>query len=162
MKYALLDEDDVVIQVQPYHQAGFIEVPDSVVCGQIKQGEYFITPPPTFSVEKLKQYRDQKMASIVTYNGVEVINTVENQDTVTRIINFILTLPEEQRGIEIDWKGPNGWHKATLADFQGLTLQGGLLTQKAFTAEKTILDNHAQTPYTDDSWKDDFDNLMEV
>jgi len=47
MAYVLLDSNNVVIQKQPYPQDGFIEVPDSVVAGQIKQGSVFIDPPPS-------------------------------------------------------------------------------------------------------------------
>lgn len=45
MKYAKI-ENDVIIQIQPNLEKGFVEVPDDAVCGQIKQGNSFANPNP--------------------------------------------------------------------------------------------------------------------
>lgn len=48
MRYALLSEDGVVVQIQPNPQEGFIEVPAYVVCGMVQQGDgSFAAPPPS-------------------------------------------------------------------------------------------------------------------
>jgi len=39
-------KDNVVIQKQPNDAPGFVEVDEDVVCGQIKQGNVFVNPPP--------------------------------------------------------------------------------------------------------------------
>lgn len=46
MKYAKI-ENNIVVQVQPDKQEGFIEVDDSVICGMIKSGEIYIIPRKT-------------------------------------------------------------------------------------------------------------------
>ncbi|SFB73993.1 hypothetical protein SAMN05216344_102158 [Polaromonas sp. OV174] len=45
MKYALIDAD-VVVQVQPYFETGFIEAPDGVICGWLWDGDVFTPAPP--------------------------------------------------------------------------------------------------------------------
>ena len=45
MSYVLLDSDNVVIQKSDQPQEGFIEVPDNVYCGMIRQGNEFVSPP---------------------------------------------------------------------------------------------------------------------
>jgi len=44
MKYALL-QDDVIIQIQPNFEAGFISVPDKTIAGQILSGGVYVNPP---------------------------------------------------------------------------------------------------------------------
>ena len=46
MRYAKI-ENNIVVQTQPNLEDGFIEVDDNVICGQIKEGNNFINPPPT-------------------------------------------------------------------------------------------------------------------
>lgn len=43
MTYVLI-KDGVVIQKQPYFQEGFIEAPNTVVCGFLYDGENFTAP----------------------------------------------------------------------------------------------------------------------
>ncbi len=45
MSYVLI-ENSIVIQKQPYAEAGFIEAPDSVVCGMILENGEYVNPPP--------------------------------------------------------------------------------------------------------------------
>jgi len=54
MKYAKI-ENDVVVQVQPNKQDGFVEVEDSVICGMVKNGEIFEIPKK--SDEEINQKR---------------------------------------------------------------------------------------------------------
>lgn len=53
MKYAKLDENGVVIQVQPYTEKGFIKVDDTVHCGMVQTADGFVVPP--LSTEQLKE-----------------------------------------------------------------------------------------------------------
>lgn len=47
MKYVKLNGNNVVIQVQPEHEEGFIEAPDNVVAGMIKNGNTYAAPSKT-------------------------------------------------------------------------------------------------------------------
>lgn len=49
MAYVLI-VDGVVVQKQPYLQAGFVEAPDDVVCGMLHAGGEYSNPPPVVSV----------------------------------------------------------------------------------------------------------------
>lgn len=53
MKYVLLNESNVVIQVQPYKEDGFVECEDHVVCGMVKDGDAFIVPPMSNEVMEM-------------------------------------------------------------------------------------------------------------
>lgn len=44
MIYVLLDDNNIVIQKDIEPRIGFIAAPDSVVCGQIKQGSNYVNP----------------------------------------------------------------------------------------------------------------------
>ena len=46
MKFAKI-ENGVITQINLRATEGFVEVPKSVVCGQIQQGNAFVNPPPT-------------------------------------------------------------------------------------------------------------------
>ena len=39
MAYIKLNDDNVIIQKQPNFESGFIEAPDNVICGMIKQSD---------------------------------------------------------------------------------------------------------------------------
>ena len=39
MAYIKLNDDNVIIQKQPNFEPGFIEAPDNVICGMIKQSD---------------------------------------------------------------------------------------------------------------------------
>lgn len=45
MNYVKVD-GGIVVQRQPYHENGFIEAPESVICGWRWNGEVFAPPPP--------------------------------------------------------------------------------------------------------------------
>src|SRR5690606_7336132 len=88
--------------------------------------------------ENLKQYREEAMSIIVTYNGIEARNDADTRANVINIINYMMV--ENDPELTINWKGPNQWHEGvTIADFMGLAKLGGAWVQKAFNAEKTII-----------------------
>lgn len=105
--------------------------------------------------EHLKQYRDDYIEQDITHNGKTAKNTKDN-------LLWLASL--EQR-----WKAENSKSTikfknvdesvsdASIADIQGLQKQMFLREQKGREAEAVVLANHAETPYTDDSWKTDFD-----
>jgi hypothetical protein len=47
MKYALI-ENNIVIQIQPNLEEGFVEVSDDIVCGMVQVGDSFVVPPQSF------------------------------------------------------------------------------------------------------------------
>ena len=50
MKYALI-ENNIVTQIQPNLEEGFVEVSDDIVCGMVQQGNEFVLPPKQFENE---------------------------------------------------------------------------------------------------------------
>ena len=40
-------ENNTIIQKQPYQEEGFVEAPDNVICGMVKEGNSFVNPPET-------------------------------------------------------------------------------------------------------------------
>lgn len=52
----ILVENGIVVQKQPHPADGFIEAPDSVVCGQIDQGGGVYADPPPSVEQILKPY----------------------------------------------------------------------------------------------------------
>jgi hypothetical protein len=53
-------ENNTIIQKQPYQENGFVEAPDNVVCGMIKEGENYVIPPETldYALAKLRFKRN--------------------------------------------------------------------------------------------------------
>ena len=65
MSYVLLDSENIVIQKSDQPQEGFIEVPDNVYCGMIKQGNEFVYPPVQHRftpIEVLRMERNHRLA----------------------------------------------------------------------------------------------------
>jgi len=65
MAWVLLNSDNVVIRKQPNAADGFIEVSDTVICGQIKQADNtFVNPTPSAEdlLFALRLERDAKLA----------------------------------------------------------------------------------------------------
>lgn len=65
MSYVLLDSENIVIQKSDQPQEGFIEVPDNVYCGMIKQENEFVSPPVQHRftpIEVLRMERNAKLA----------------------------------------------------------------------------------------------------
>lgn len=68
MRFAKL-ENNIVVQIQPNKEKGFVEVDDSVCCGMILENGKFITPTIVKTEEELEQIRinaiNQKANSII-------------------------------------------------------------------------------------------------
>ena len=65
MSYVLLDSENIVIQKSDQPQEGFLEVPDNVYCGMIKQGNEFVYPPVQHRftpIEVLRMERNSRLA----------------------------------------------------------------------------------------------------
>ncbi|GAB3282720.1 hypothetical protein GCM10027347_59120 [Larkinella harenae] len=112
-----------------------------------------------FLKDQLVQYRNTKIASTVSYNGIQANNTTHEHALIVSLISF---LQSHNQDIELDWKQPDGtFAKAKLADFQGLVNLGGIETQKVFSSESYVLQLHASSPYESiaDAF-DDFDTYL--
>lgn len=108
----------------------------------------------------LAGYRSKVAVGEITYNGVKAENTKESVAALNQISNYLLVKNDGAQSV--DWKGPDGWHTASIKDVQGLIVAAGELTQNAFSAERAVLETHAQTPYADfNAMKAAFDALME-
>lgn len=123
-----------------------------------RDAEDAITAAKRYGVDfpdRVESYRDQYIEQAVSYNSKTAINTEENRNWLA--------------GLEQRWKAENNletisfkqadgtYTTATLADIQGLQKEMFLREQKGRAAEAVVLANHAQTPYTDETWKTDFD-----
>jgi hypothetical protein len=69
-------ENNIVIQKQPYQEVGFVEVSDSVICGQIKQSDgKFVDPTPrelTYAEKRLQEYPSiQDQLDDLYHNGID-------------------------------------------------------------------------------------------
>lgn len=143
--------------------------------------------------DEMKKKRNSLASSVIEYNGLFVKNVPSERALVNEIITF---LKSQGTDFTVDWKGepvddnknekflddgytpnpnydPNHpdaqprWTTAKLADFEGVLLSGGLVTQYAFKAEKFVLDEHFINPYDnfDDAefdLEDKFNELMGV
>ena len=70
MKYAKI-ENNIVVQIQPNKQEGFIEVNDDIVCGMVKQSDdKFINPDIILTEEQLLQ-KAKAEGEVYTLNGVD-------------------------------------------------------------------------------------------
>lgn len=56
----------VVVQRQPYAQTGFIEAPDSVVCGMILENGEYVNPPPPPKEPIYPQFTALEMLDLFT------------------------------------------------------------------------------------------------
>lgn len=65
MKYGKI-ENNIVVQIQPNPEDGFIEIEDSVCCGMIKQGNTFINPIFKKTPEEIENERKQNIYSQIS------------------------------------------------------------------------------------------------
>ena len=99
MKYAKIDIENIVTQVQPYAEIGFEEVSDDVVCGMVKNvdGTFSVVPPT--DAELLEQAKASKLIQIeddfnlaesipITYNLIDFYGGAESAES----INYYVTL----------------------------------------------------------------------
>jgi len=95
-------QDGVVIQKQSYAEAGFVEVSDDVVCGQIDNGDgTFSNPPVPQDVLKerqridLKRQRDDALNAIVHDFGDGRVIQVRPQDVANLQLAISLNVNQE-------------------------------------------------------------------
>lgn len=75
MKYALII-DNIVVQIQPNPQDGFIEVEDNICCGMIEQGITFVNPvfektPEEIEVERIQSIKQRAGEIIKSKYSIE-------------------------------------------------------------------------------------------
>lgn len=68
--YALIDNNGIVIQLQPNKQNGFTEVDNSICCGMKKEGDIFIVPTYIPTAEELDSQR--KTALLEYWETIEI------------------------------------------------------------------------------------------
>ena len=88
MKYAKI-ESNKVVQVQPYPEDGFVEIPDSIVCGMIKETDGTFVNPPI----PQKQLDAQKVAEAKTYLSSTdwIVTKINEAQVLGKDINPLLT-----------------------------------------------------------------------
>ena len=67
-------KNNIVVQKQPYPAPGFVKVDDKVVCGQIKQGNAFVNPPPL--PKGWKQLRGDEYAAKGWHNVEALVDDI--------------------------------------------------------------------------------------
>jgi hypothetical protein len=65
MAWILLNSDNVVIQKQPDAAEGFIEVSNTVICGQIKQSDGTFIDPTKSAEDMLSDLRDERNVRLI-------------------------------------------------------------------------------------------------
>lgn len=115
-----------------------------------------------FNTDDIKNYRDQVIEEKeVIFNGKKSMCDKRSCDSLYSAINYLMILNDQNA--TINWKGPDGWYECALPDLQGLATTLGAWVQKAFNAEKAILEAHGSTPYENiDAAKAAFDTQMEA
>ena len=105
--------------------------------------------------EQLRSYRNAYIEQEITHNGKTVMNTKPER---LALAGLELRWKSENVKATIKFKNVDGSiSDASTADIQGLQKAMFLREQKGRDAEAVVLANHTITPYTDDSWKTDFD-----
>lgn len=80
MKYALI-KDNIVIQIQPNKEKGFIEVKDYVICGMVKTDAGFIIPEVVKTPEEINQQKIEKAQKYLT--DTDFYMTIDKYETLT-------------------------------------------------------------------------------
>lgn len=100
--------------------------------------------------DRIKAYRREKENGGITVSGVTV-----QTDTETRAS----LLGAVQLNTSIDWKTDAGFVTLTATQISGIATAVGQHVQKCFSAEKTVTEAHAETPYESiDAIETAFDN----
>lgn len=86
----------------------------------------------------IAQYRRQKENGGITVSGVEIQTDVETRASL---------LGAKELGTSIDWKTENGFVTLTAEQISSIATAVGRHLQKCFSAEKTVSEAHAFTPY---------------
>lgn len=109
----------------------------------------------TFDADGLKKYRDEYIIQQVTHNGLSIMNTEVERNT----IGCLLTGWETNTSLtSISFKHDNGISSVSYSDLQGLFKELFIRLQNGRSAEAVVLTNNSNTPYTNmqDAY-DDFD-----
>lgn len=100
--------------------------------------------------DHIKAYRRIKENGGLTISGVTVQTDTESRANI---------LGAAQLNTSIDWKTPNGFVTLTAQQISDIATAVGSHVQKCFSAEKTVAEAHAQTPYqSKDAIETAFDN----
>lgn len=112
---------------------------------------------------ELENYRDSRaMVAIETeLSGPRTVILTNDDRTKIALGDKMMTMNNDQTITSMQFRANNAWFDFDYEDCQNLRLALDVHTQLCFDAQKHIEDNHALTPYTDDTWKTDFDNYME-
>jgi hypothetical protein len=119
MKYAKI-ENNIVIQIQPNEEEGFVEVPDNVFCGMELVDEKFIISLRVRTVDEqiaeLNRQRDDELSGFV------IDNIYMNEELIkTMAVKYNVTLDDEVvKWIDVN----NAIVEYTKADFGSLIKQG--------------------------------------
>lgn len=89
MTWVLVDETGVIIQRQPEPEEGFVEAPDDVCCGMVKQGDVFVSPVPQDPDASLVPIAVTPAQAMIALDAMGLLEDIENwvatQPRVTRI-----------------------------------------------------------------------------
>jgi len=131
MKYALLDENKKVKQIQPYSENGFIEVDDYVTCGMVMNID------GTFSIHKtFADLKAEKLAQLAANFGAKTLRPRVDVPSLGYAVDGNREdLDNFKNGRDIAYHSikdaDNIIHPATLADYdsiiQAIQLNGGAL-----------------------------------
>ena len=89
-------ENGVVIQKQPNQQEGFIEAPNSVVCGFLYENGVFTQPlPPEKTAQEIKQEYEQQLDSYID----SVAQSKGYDNRITASLRASYEGPWQQEGI---------------------------------------------------------------
>lgn len=114
-----------------------------------------------FTIQRLKDYRDQKIGVELSFDTgsaeLNVVNNVESYSALSRICNGI-PIENDPLGF-VKWKNIDGeYHDANYADIQSLFFLCYRREQDCRNAEQLVLANNLITPYVDlADATDDFD-----
>lgn len=88
---------------------------------------------------RIQAYRREKENGGITVSGVTVQTDVESRASL---------LGAKELGVSIDWKTDAGFVTLTATQISAIATAVGTHVQKCFSAEKTVTEAHAATPYT--------------
>lgn len=111
-----------------------------------------------YLVRSLSEYRRSFEKEIVRFESLSSFCDNESVNGLSECINHLMDNGGEG---QISWDGPDGPSLAEISSLQEIRNLVVSLRQKSRLAELDVLEKHTLTPYTDDSWKDDFDIYME-
>jgi hypothetical protein len=111
MKYAKLNNDGVVIQVQPNWATGFVEVSDNIVAGMVRKtnGQFAIPLKPlsdlkVAKIAELAAARYNEEVGGIAINGVKIATDRETQAKLTAA--YVRAVADAN--LVLTWKTSNG------------------------------------------------------